>query len=60
MVNSQKPRVRREPAPNPLKPPRRSNRDCVVRNSQVRVHSDMPFDEESDETLPEAEWSPGK
>jgi hypothetical protein len=31
-----------------------------VRNSQVRIHSDMPFDEDSDETLPEAEWSPGK
>ena len=60
MVNSQNPRVRLEPAPNPFKPPRRSNRECVVKNSQVGAHNDMPLAEDSNETLPEDEWELGK
>jgi hypothetical protein len=33
MVTAQKPRLRREPAPEPFKPPRRSNMDCVLKNT---------------------------
>jgi hypothetical protein len=60
MVTAQNPRGRREPAPNPFKPPRRSNRECVVKKSLVGAHSDMPGAEDSDETLPEDEYVPGK
>ena len=60
MVNTQNPRGRREPAPNPFKPPRRSNRTCVAKKSQVGAGSAMPGAEDSDETLPEDEYVPGK
>ena len=61
MVTAQNPRLRREPAPNPFKPPRRSSRECVVKTmQQVGALSDMPGAEDSDETLPEDEYVPGK
>jgi len=60
MVGSQNHRVRREPAPNPFKPPWRSNRECVVRTSQVGARGDMHAAEDSDETLPKDEYVPGK
>jgi hypothetical protein len=61
MVTPQNPRLRREPAPNPFKPPHRSSRECVVKAAQqVGALSDMPCAEDSDETLPEDEYVPGK
>jgi hypothetical protein len=56
MVTAQNSRGRRDPAPNPFKPPRRSNRECVVKKGA----SVMPVAEESDSTLPEDEYLPGK
>ena len=56
---AQIPRVRREPAPNPFKPPRRSNRTCVAKNSLVGGHSGMAGVEEADESKTEDEYVPG-
>jgi hypothetical protein len=61
MVTKENPRMRRESAPNNFKPPRRSNQECVARaKEQVGVHNDMPRAKDSDETLPEDEYVPGK
>jgi len=53
-------RVRREPAPIPQKPPRRSNRACAAGNSQVGGHIEMPRAEVADESKTEDDWILGK
>lgn len=62
MVTAQNPRPRREAGPNVFKPPRRSIRDCVVKNTTTLVqgHSGMAGAEDSDETKGEDEYVPGK
>ena len=60
VCTAQKPGVRCEPAPKPFKPPRRSNRECVAKNSLVHAHREMRSAEKSDETTPDDEYVPGK
>ena len=60
ICGGQNPRVRREPAPNPANPTRRSNRKSVLKTPLLCAPTDMASKEETDETRTEDEYVPGK